>query len=56
MDDQTELLLNCLATGEHVFPGRLSAHLADFPGPLHRDPFGWRAVIDAAERDGLITI
>lgn len=56
MDDLNELLLNCLATGEHVFPGRLSAHLADFPGPLHRDPFGWRAVIDAAERDGLIKI
>ena len=46
MDDkQTKLLLETVAEGEWLWPGRLSSHLAGYLAP---DPFGWRALIDEA--------
>jgi DNA polymerase I-like protein with 3'-5' exonuclease and polymerase domains len=54
--DQIELdrLHAALAEGAWEFPGRLSSHLADLPGPHYRDPFGWREIIDAEMLAGRI--
>lgn len=52
--DASDQLYAALASGEWEFPGRLSSHLADAPGPLYRDPFGWREIIDAEMLAGRI--
>jgi DNA polymerase I-like protein with 3'-5' exonuclease and polymerase domains len=54
--DPLDLLRAVLAEDAGLSPGRLSSRLADHPGPHYRDPFGWREILAAAARDGLITM